>query len=242
MSDRASERLAPVCILAGGLATRLGERALTTPKALVEVAGAPFIFHQLALLRRHGAERVVLCVSHLGEQIEETVGTGGRFGLEVQYSYDGPRPIGTAGAVRGGLPLLGEAFFVLYGDTYLLIDYAAVERAFRLSEQPALMTVLRNDGRWDTSNVVFEHGRVATYDKRDPTPEMRWIDYGLGILSADALEVSPRANDLADVYSELARRGSLAGFEASERFYEIGTPEALTETSRFLSELDSSYA
>jgi MurNAc alpha-1-phosphate uridylyltransferase len=193
--------LAPVCILAGGLATRLGDHARTTPKALVEVAGSPFIYHQLRLLRSHGAERVVLCIGHLGERIREVVGDGSAFELQVDYSDEGAAPIGTAGAIRLALPLLGDAFLVLYGDTYLRIDYRAVERAYRDSRCPALMTVLRNDGRWDTSNALLE------------------------------------ASDLADVYAELSSRGCLAAFEATERFYEVGTPDALAETSRFLSAL-----
>jgi NDP-sugar pyrophosphorylase family protein len=230
----AEERLAPIAILAGGLATRLGEKAKSTPKALLEVAGQPFVFHQLALLKRHGANRIVMCVGHLGEQIEAAVGDGSGLGLAVEYSYDGPAPAGTAGAVRNALPQLGPTFFVLYGDTYLRIDYAAVERAFSASDAPALMTVLRNEGRWDSSNVVFQDGRVIAHDKRNPIPTMRWIDYGVGVFRANALAAAPDATDLADVYSELAGRGELAGFEATERFYEIGTPEALAETTEFL--------
>lgn len=225
----------PVCILAGGLGTRLGEPARATPKALVEVAGEPFLFHQLRLLRRHGVDRVVLCIGHLGELIERAVGDGSRFALHVEYSHDGPAPIGTAAAVRQALGRLGEESMVLYGDTYLRVDYRAVADAFRASGCPALMTVLRNEGRWDTSNVLFRDGRVVRYDKRSPTPEMLWIDYGLGVLSYTAFEITrPGSADLADVYSELAEQGQLVGFETSERFYEIGTPAALRETEEFL--------
>ena len=225
--------LAPVCILAGGLGTRLGEQVRDTPKPLLPVADEPFVFHQLRLLREYRARRIVLCVGYLGERIEETVGDGAALGLEVSYSYDGPELAGTAGAVRQALPQLGNEFLVLYGDTFLQIDYLDVQRVFRESGLPALMTVLRNDGRWDTSNVLFADGRVMCYDKRDPTPEMKWIDYGLGMMRRDALEASD-AVDLAEVYAELARRGQLAGYEASERFYEIGTPDSLRETDEFL--------
>jgi N-acetyl-alpha-D-muramate 1-phosphate uridylyltransferase len=225
--------LAPVCILAGGLGTRLGERVRDTPKPLLPVAGRPFVFHQLELLRRHGARRIVLCVGYLGEEIERVVGDGSELDLEVLYAYDPPDLAGTAGAVRGALHLLGEEFLVLYGDTYLRIDYLDVQRAFRESGMPALMTVLRNEGRWDTSNVVFADGLVKVYDKQHLTPDMHWIDYGLGMLSAAALDVTGDA-DLAAVYRELARRGELAGYEATERFYEIGTPDALSETETFL--------
>jgi NDP-sugar pyrophosphorylase family protein len=229
-----SGALAPVCILAGGLGTRLGSRVRDTPKPLVEVAGRPFIEHQLALLRRHGARRVVICVGYLGERIEERVGDGRRLGLEIVHRHDPPGLAGTAGAVRAVLGDLGDRFHVLYGDTYLRIDYAAVEAAARASGRPALMTVLENAGRWDRSNVLFRDGQVVVYDKHHLTPEMRWIDYGLSVLTADALERGGPHADLADVMRELARQGLLAGYEATERFYEIGTPESLAEAEAFL--------
>jgi MurNAc alpha-1-phosphate uridylyltransferase len=224
----------PVCILAGGLGTRLGERVARTPKPLLEVAGQPFLIHQLRLLARHGVREVVLCVGYRGEQIEAAIGAR-RLGIEIAYSFDAPELDGTLGAVRRALPLLGERFLVLYGDTYLRIDYAEVVRVWRESGLPAVMTVLKNNGRWDISNVLYRDGIVVQYDKRSPTAEMRWIDYGLGGLTAQALErVSPEETDLASLYELLAREGELLGVEAGERFYEIGTPEALSETEAFL--------
>jgi NDP-sugar pyrophosphorylase family protein len=231
-----SEELLPVCILAGGLATRLGEHARERPKALMEVAGKPFVFHQLELLRSYGAHRFVICVGHLGEQIEEAVGDGSHAGVSVSYAYDGPRPVGTAGAVRGALAQLGDAFFVLYGDTYLRIDYRAVRQRYLASGLPALMTVLRNPGGLaHTSNAAFDGRNVTAHDKRNPDPDMRWIDYGVSVLSPDAMRTAaPEASDLSDVYTELARTGRLAGYEATNRFYEIGSPEALAETDAWL--------
>jgi NDP-sugar pyrophosphorylase family protein len=226
--------LPPVCILAGGLGTRLGEQVRDTPKPLLEVAGRPFLLHQLELLAQHGAAEVVVCVGYRGEQIEGAIGPA-RFGLEVRYSHDAPELDGTLGAVRRALPLLGERFFVLYGDTYLRVPYEDVDAAWRASGLPAVMTVLRNEGRWDASNVLFRDGRVERYDKRNPTADMPWIDYGLGGLEAGALDaVDAGERDLAVLYERLADRGELFGFEATERFYEIGTPEALTETDAFL--------
>lgn len=224
--------LAPVCILAGGLGSRLGEVVRDTPKPLLEVAGEPFLLHQLRLLSRYGATRAVLCVGYLGERIEAAIGAE-RFGIELAYAYDPPDLAGTAGAIRGALPLLGDRFLVLYGDTYLRIDYAAVDRAQRESGKPALMTVLRNGGQWDASNVRYAEGVIEAYDKVAPAPDMAWIDYGLGVLTAAALDAHPD-DDLAGVYHALAQRGELAGFVATERFYEIGTPAALAETDAFL--------
>jgi NDP-sugar pyrophosphorylase family protein len=229
--------LPPVCILAGGLGTRLGERVRDTPKPLLEVAGEPFLIHQLRLLASRGVGEVVLCVGYRGEQIESQIGSE-RFGMDILYSFDAPGLDGTLGAVRRALPLLGERFLVLYGDTYLRIDYAAVAQTWRESGLPGMMAVLRNEGQWDTSNVVYRDGMVVCYDKRAPTPEMRWIDYGLGGLTAVALDRVPASEvDLAVLHRRLAERGELLGFEASERFYEIGTPQALAETETFLRRL-----
>jgi NDP-sugar pyrophosphorylase family protein len=227
--------LAPIAILAGGLGTRLLDRTRNTPKALVEVAGQPFIFHQLRLLAAHGAVRVVMCVGHLGERIAHEVGDGAGFGLRIDYSFDGPRPIGTAAALRLALPLLDERFHVLYGDAYLRVDYRAVQEVFDASAMPALMTVLHNRGRWGVSNVSYADGKVSRYDKYVEVASMEWIDFGLGVLSKGVLtEIEPTESDLARVYSSLARSNRLAGYEVDERFFEIGTPESLCETEEFL--------
>ncbi len=208
-----------------------------TPKPLLEVAGEPFLVHQLRLLAASGAGEAVLCVGYLGERIESRIGAECE-GVQVAYSYDGPELDGTLGAVRRALPLLGERFLVLYGDTYLRIDYRAAASQWRASGLPAMMTVLHNEDRWDRSNVLYRDGLVVRYDKRSPTPDMNWIDYGLGGLTLQALErAGEDERDLAALYERLAAEGELLGIEASERFYEIGTPEALAETERFLQEL-----
>lgn len=229
------DELPQMCILAGGLGRRLGEHVRETPKPLLEVAGEPFLMHQLRLLAQHGAREVVLCVGYLGERIRARIGEA-RFGINIVYSFDAvPGRDGTLGAIRRALPLLGERFLVLYGDTYLRIDYGAVARRWRESGLPAVMTVLENAGRLDVSNAVYRDGLVLHYDKHHPTPEMRWIDYGLGGLTARALARAPgREEDLAVLYGRLAESGELLGFEAKERFYEIGTVGALRETEAFL--------
>jgi len=173
-------------------------------------------------------------VGYRGELIEARIGPSCE-GIAVAYSYDSPALDGTLGAIRRALPLLPRRFLVLYGDTYLRIDYRAAAAAWEASGLPAMMTVLRNEGRWDSSNADFDGARVLAYDKRDPTAAMAWIDYGLGALDACAVEgADPALRDLADLYHALAARGELFGFAASERFHEIGTPAALAETDRFL--------
>jgi N-acetyl-alpha-D-muramate 1-phosphate uridylyltransferase len=223
-----------VCILAGGLGTRLGELVHHTPKPLLEVAGEPFLVHQLRLLARHGAREAVLCVGYLGEQIERRIGRE-RFGIGLRYSHDAPGLDGTLGAVSRALALLGERFLVLNGDTYLPVDYAAAARAWRASGLPALMGVLHNRDRHEPSNADLAGGRVLAYEKTAPPGSMAWIDCGLGGLTREIVEsFAPQERDLAAIFTRLARAGLLCGFQARARYYEIGTPRALAETDRFL--------
>jgi len=202
------------------------------PKALVEINGEPFLAHQLRLLRARGIERVVLCVGQHGERVREYAGDGARFGLAIDYSCDGPALLGTAGAVRNALPLLGDAFFVVYGDSYLPCSYRDVADAFHAAGQPGLMTVYRNESRWDASNVEFAEGRIVAYDKKNGTARMQYIDYGLGVFSRAAFEEAHA--DLAEVYRDLLSRDRLAAFEVPERFYEIGSFDGIAELSRHL--------
>lgn len=226
----------PVAILAGGLATRLRPATEKTPKLLLEVAGEPFFSHQLRLLRASGLRRVVLCVGHLGEQIVERYGDGADWGMRLDYSFDGPRLLGTGGALARALPLLGDAFFVLYGDSYLPIDYPDVGRAFLASGRTGLMTVFENRDRFDASNVWFADGAIRAYEKKNRLPQMRHIDYGLGVLRARALAGLPpdQPADLAAVYAGLLARNELAGYEVTQRFYEIGSTAGWQELDALL--------
>ena len=227
----------PIAVLAGGLATRMGDLTRNTPKSLLLVAGEPFIAHQLRLFRREGIERVILCTGHFGEQIAEFVGDGSRFGLQVGYSSDGDKLRGTGGAIKKALPLLGKEFFVTYGDSYLDISYQPVANAFRSAGMPGLMTILRNEDKWDTSNVLFQNGRIVRYSKV-PAIGMKHIDFGLGVLSAQVFESEPQVDpfDLSVTYANLVEIGQMAGFEVEQRFYEIGSPRGLSETSAHLLE------
>jgi NDP-sugar pyrophosphorylase family protein len=226
----------PIAILAGGLATRLRPVTETIPKALIEVAGEPFLAHQLRLLRQNGFERVVLLVGYLGEHIQAFAGDGSDFGLQVEYVFDGPKLLGTAGALRRALPVLGNEFAVIYGDSYLRCDYAAAMAEFRASGRQGLMTVYRNEGLWDTSNVEFACGRILAYDKANRTPAMQHIDYGLGAFRRTAFDHVPEGvpYDLATVYQHLLASEQLAAWESPERFYEIGSVEGIADLERYL--------
>jgi NDP-sugar pyrophosphorylase family protein len=228
--------LMPTVILAGGLSMRLRPLTETVPKALIELSGKPFLEHQLELLHRNGVRRVILLVGYLGEAIRERFGDGSAMGMSLKYSFDGPQLLGTAGAIRHALPLLPERFFVLYGDSYLPCDYRAVEAAFEASCADGVMTIYRNQGRFDASNVEFDGTAIVRYDKVHRTENMRYIDYGLGAFRRGVFEKLPTGEkqDLASLYQDLLKAGKLAAFEVQERFYEIGSPEGLRDTSAYL--------
>lgn len=234
--------LPSLALLAGGLATRMRPLTESVPKSLLEVDGEPFLAHQLRLLSEQGIKDIVICCGHMGEQIESFAGDGSRFGCRIRYSYDGDALLGTGGALRRALPLLGESFFVMYGDSYLLADPARAWKAFLTSRQPALMTVFKNDDRLDASNVEMRDRRILVYDKRRRTIGMRHVDYGLSVMEAVVLKAWPDCQrfDLAAVMAGLAADGKLAAHEVHGRFYEIGSPEGFGATEEMLRALRKS--
>ena len=229
--------LPPIAILAGGLATRLHPITVTQPKAMVPVNGEPFCAVQLRQLRAQGFEHVLFLLGHLGDQIRDFAGDGERFGLRIDYVEDGPEPRGTGGAVLGALPVLGDLFFVTYGDTLLQYDPRDVLASFGQGGTEATMLVLHNRDQWDRSNVALKDDRVVFYGRdRTGRDDVEWIDYGATLFSAPALRAFAGAAvcDMGALLADLAERRLLAGYEVTERFHEIGTPAALSETEQFL--------
>jgi NDP-sugar pyrophosphorylase family protein len=226
----------PVAILAGGLATRLRPATDKIPKALLSVAGEPFLVHQLRLLHSEGFRKIVLCVGYLGEMIEAAIGDGKRLGLQIDYSFDGPTHLGTGGALKRAISKLGDQFLVIYGDSYMPVDYVAIVQAFVQSGKPALMTVFGNEGRWDASNVWFETGEIHRYDKKVRAPQMQHIDYGISVLTAAVFARFPdnAPFDVADLYSRLVSEKQMAAYEVKQRFYEIGSKQGLAELDALL--------
>ena len=226
----------PVAILCGGLGTRLKPITEKIPKALVEVAGKPFIFHQLEYLSQQNIEKVVLCLGHMGEKIEKEVAQNNFNGLQIQYSYDGMPLKGTGGAIKKAIPLLGDNFYVQYGDSFLPVKYKPIEHFFFESNKPALMTVFRNNNKWDKSNVIFDNYSISEYNKKELKANMHFIDYGLSIVSKSLFDSysDSESFDLSDLYHQLSILGNLAGFEVVERFYEIGSHEGLEESEMYL--------
>jgi NDP-sugar pyrophosphorylase family protein len=193
------------------------------------------------MLARNGIREVVILCGFLGEQIVEFAGDGSAFGCNIRYSFDGETRLGTGGAIRNALPLLGDKFLTVYGDSYCATDYLAIYGAFLASEKLGLMTVFRNQNLWDKSNVEFSGGEILRYHKESSTPEMHYIDYGINAFSATAFAgtEAESAFDLATLQAELLRRQSLAGYQVFERFYEVGSHKGLAETDLYLSSTGS---
>ena len=225
-----------IAILAGGLATRLRPITELIPKALIEVVEKPFIVHQLNYLQKQGIKQAVICIGYLGEMIQEVVGDGSRWNMQITYSHDGPILLGTGGALKQALHMLGDNFFVLYGDSYLPVDFAKVQEAFIDEKKTGLMTVMENRNQWDRSNVEFSLGKILEYNKSVIRPEMHYIDYGLGILNKRAFDHYPENEsfDLSKVYNQLSLEGQLSGCEVFERFYEIGSHQGIVDTQNYL--------
>ncbi|OGF50377.1 MAG: hypothetical protein A2231_02465 [Candidatus Firestonebacteria bacterium RIFOXYA2_FULL_40_8] len=241
-----------VVIIAGGLATRLRPITEKIPKSLIDINGKPFLEYQLRLLKEKGFTDVVLCLGYLGSMIEKEFKDGSNLGMSIQYSYDGDKLLGTGGAVRKALPLLSDVFIVMYGDSYLDVDYNAIVEAFNNDKEKPLgmMTVYRNDNKFDKSNIVYKDGRIIAYDKKNKLPGMDYIDWGLSVFRKEAFEEVNKAKnaskastetkeskekfDLEELMKILIAKKKMAGYEVRDRFYEIGSVEGLEELRKKL--------
>lgn len=234
MLNLKTDKLFPIVILAGGLATRLGSLSKTTPKSLILVNEEPFIAHQLRLLKNQGFERIILCIGYLGNLIQDYVKDGEQFGLSVIYSDDGKKLLGTAGALYKASSLLDENFFVLYGDSYLKIDYKQVQQFFEQQSKPALMTIFKNNDSGDRSNIEFSNNRIIKYDKKNKTLNMTHIDYGLSLFKKNIFASNVIFNDLSELFQKLLAENRLANYEIFQRFYEIGSVNGLKRFQHYI--------
>ena len=229
--------LPTLVLLAGGLATRLRPITEVVPKSMIDINGKPFIYHQLHLLKSKGIESVVICVGYLSKQIIDYVGDGKNFGLKIRYSYDGEKLLGTGGSVKKALSLLEEDFFVMYGDSYLNINLNEIWEFYRQQQAIALMTVIKNDNKWDKSNILFKNSKVVAYDKINSCPEMHYIDYGCCLFNNvrfSELSAQKEKFDLSEIHNDLIKQEVLFGYEVFTRFYEVGSHSGILELKQFL--------
>ena len=223
-------------ILAGGLGTRMRPLTETCPKTLLPVHGKPFAFYQMHWLASQGVTEVVYSIGHHGDMIRQYWDSRLSPVPSIRYVDEGDQLRGTGGALKLARDsgVLAESFYLIYGDSFLPVQFYPIWEAFRASAKPALMTVLRNEGRWDHSNAIYKDGRVLLYDKKGH-PSMHYIDYGMSVLRREILDgITAGVFDLSTLFHELSLREQLAGFEVSQRFYEIGSPDGLRDLEEYL--------
>lgn len=225
-----------MAILAGGLATRLQPLTEKIPKSLIMIEGKPFLQYQVEFLKKGGITEIVLCVGHLSEQIETYFGDGKRFGVNIQYSRERERLLSTAGALKNAETLLAEDFFLMYGDSYLFLNFEEVFGHFQNLNKSALMVVYKNYDKYDKSNVVIRNGMVKRYDKKHKTEDMVYIDYGVSILRKKVLDIIPKAQiySFEELFQELIKQNEMLAFETRERFFEIGSYDGLEEFKKYV--------
>jgi len=224
-----------IAILAGGLATRLGDLTRNQPKSMLKIRGETFLEHQLELLRRGGIKNIVLCIGHMGEQIERHFGNGRKYGVSIKYSLE-DKLLGTAGALKKAEVLLNDTFFTMYGDSYLFLDFSVAMRYFKSQNKLALMTVYKNCDRYDRSNTVVEGNLVKKFSKKERTEDMVYIEYGANIFKKEALKMVPENQyySLDDLFPRLIEMKELLALEVKERFYEVGSPQGLREFEEYM--------
>lgn len=228
-----------IAILAGGMGSRLYPHTLSMPKSLVDVAGKPFILHQIDLLKKQGLKHIVLCLGHLGEKIQGLLGDGSQIDISISYSFDGPLQLGTAGALKKALPLLGDEFFVLYGDSYLEVDLVPISTLFEQSKKLGLITIYNNKNKYGKSNIVFKNDQILKYRTNEEDPDLEYIDYGISLFSFRAFDMvhQDQFYDLGLIFQYLIKEKQLAVFDVKKRFYEIGSINGLIETRQYISRL-----
>jgi len=225
-----------IVILCGGLATRLSHLTKYTPKSMVEIEGKPFLEYQIDNLKKQSIKDIVLCVGHLSEKIEEYFGNGEKLDVNIKYSYDKEKLLGTIGALKNAEPLLKDTFFVMYGDSYINIDFHKVRDHFLQHDKPALMIVYKNQDKYDRSNVIVQDNMVVGYGEKERNRDMVYIDYGTSILRKNVLDIVPKDTPYSNeqLFSELVKKRELMAYEVQERFYHIGSLEALEEFRSYI--------
>jgi NDP-sugar pyrophosphorylase family protein len=224
-----------IAILAGGLATRLGELTKNEPKSLLGIEGRPFIEYQIEQIGRQGITDILICTGHLGEPIERYLGDGARYGVNIRYSHE-DRPLGTAGALKKALNMLDDTFITMYGDSYLFLDFARIFSHFVRRDKLALMTVYKNRGLYDKSNTSVRGGLVTGYRKNGHSQDMVYIDYGAHVFRKPAFEPVPdgRYFPLEALFPALISLKQLLSFEVRQRFYEIGSAQGIQDFSKYI--------
>ena len=226
----------PIAILAGGLGTRVSDISRNNPKSMIEIHGKPFVYWQISNLIQQGYFEILMCIGHKGSIIQEYLEIQFKDKAQISYSFDGELQLGTGGSIKKALPMLGDEFMVLYGDSYLPICFSKVESTFKDSGRPALMTVYKNSNALSPSNVLIEQDKVIQYSKSHDQAILTYIDYGLNLFSKGVFETEIEGTtfDLGVIFRKLISEELLTAYEIKERYYEIGSPKGIVDFQDYL--------
>ena len=211
-------------ILAAGRGERMRPLTLARPKPLLEAGGAPLIVHHLRALAAAGFEDVVVNLSWLGVQVREALGDGGRYGLRIHYSDEGPEPLETGGGIFRALPLLGEGpFLVLNGDVWTDLDWIGLRERLAPGDLAHLVLV-PNPTHNPRGDFVLERGRIVEREGE------RLTFSGAGVYRAALFDgCTDGVFKLAPLLRAAARAGRVSGELHEGAWLDIGTPERLAE-------------
>lgn len=225
-----------IVIICGGLATRLGNLAKKTPKSMMDINGKPFIEHQIEMLKKQNIKNIVLCTGHLSEKIESYLGDGKNFGVDIKYSYDGGKRLGPMGAVKNAESILEKDFFIMYGDSYIFVDFNKVYDFYKENNELVCMVVYKNKNKYDKSNLIVENNRVIGHKDLKVEGKIEYIDYGTSILNKKSLDFIPKDSFFSteDFFKKMIKKNQLLAYEIKKRFYHIGNPKALEEFRNFV--------
>ncbi len=225
-----------VVILAGGLATRLRSITNKISKSIIRINEKPFLEYQIELLKKNNLTDILLCIGHLGSQIKDYFGNGKNWGVRLSYSEEKENLLGTGGALKKAENLLEDEFFVMYGDSYLILDYQDIADYFHNFDKQGLMVVYKNYNQFDKSNLIVENGLVKLYDKEGVNSKIVYIDEGISILKKEILSDFPPHIPFAldRIFQRLISKKELLAFETKQRFYEIGSPQGLSDFKKLI--------
>jgi MurNAc alpha-1-phosphate uridylyltransferase len=215
-------------ILAAGKGERMRPLTLHTPKPLVRAAGTPLIEFHLRALARAGFHDLVINHAWLGQQIEDHLGSGERFGLSIRYSPEG-EPLETGGGIFRALPLLGdEPFLLVNGDVWTDYDFG---RLLRPLDGLAHLVLVDNPEHHPRGDFQLVNGRVS--EAREGEPSLTYS--GIAVLHPRLFEgCQPGAFKLAPLLRQAMAAGLVSGEHFRGRWVDVGTHERLADVERLL--------
>ena len=222
-----------VVILAGGYGKRLGLLTKKKPKSLLTFNSKTFIFHQIKYFQKKGIKNFLILIGHDGEKIKKQISKYKFSYLNVDFSHDGKKNIGTGGALKKAKSKLFKNFFLIYGDTFPQINILKLKEAHLKKTSKFTMCIYRNNDKYDKSNIILKNKKISKYSKS--LTNAKYIDYGVSMLNKSIILSSKKSSfDLKNIINQLLTKNLLNYFIVKKRFYEIGSFEGIKQFKSFI--------